>query len=43
LNEIFNGEVIDNSDVYTDYFEKGKVVIFQDHPAYEAARTRAAA
>ena len=43
LDEIFDGEVIDNSDVYTDYFEKGKVVIFQNHPEYNAARERATA
>ena len=43
LGEIFNGEVIDNSDSMTDYFEKGKVVIFPDHPEYINARARATA
>ena len=41
LDEIFNGEVIDNTDIMTDYFEKGKVVLFENHPQYQAARDRA--
>jgi len=41
LGEIFEGELIDNSDIYTDYMEKGRVVLFADHPHYTAARARA--
>ena len=34
-------EVIDNTDIMTDYFEKGKVVLFEDHPLYAEARKAA--
>jgi len=36
LHKIFDNEVID-----TDYFEKGRVVLFQDHPLYPAALAKA--
>jgi len=32
-----------NTDTSTDYFEKGRVVLFADHPLYAAARARATA
>ncbi len=31
----------DDTDFQTDYFEKGRAVIFEAHPLYVAARTRA--
>ena len=43
LGAIFAEDFIDNTDYMTDYFEKGKVVLFEDHAEYEAARVRAAA
>lgn len=43
LKDIFPDQVIDNSDSMTDYFEKGKVVLFEDHPLYETARAKAEA
>lgn len=30
-----------NTDTQTDYFEKGRVRLFEDHPLYAAARARA--
>ena len=41
LGNIFNTEYENNTDTMTDYFEKGKVVIFENHPEYAAARARA--
>ena len=41
LGRIFNDEYTNNSDSQTDYFEKGRVVLFDDHPLYAAARARA--
>ena len=41
LAEMFNDDFIDNTDYMTDYFEKGKVVIFESNPHYESARNRA--
>lgn len=41
------GRVVDadsyrnDTDLMTDYFDKGKVVLFEDHPLYAAARARA--
>ena len=32
---------VNNSDSMTDYFEKGRVVLFPDHPWYAHARARA--
>ena len=40
LCEIFAAEYKNNSDIMTDYFEKGKAVLFEDHPLYSAARAR---
>ena len=36
-------EYKNDTDISTDYFEKGKVVLFEDHPLYSEARKRALA
>lgn len=41
LGQIFCNEYQNNTDSQTDYFETGKVVLFEDHPQYNAARKRA--
>ena len=41
LNQIIPDGYVNNSDGMTDYFEKGRVTLFSDHPLYNAARTRA--
>lgn len=42
LCDIFGRDVYKNdTDTMTDYFDKGRVVLFSDHPLYAAARTRA--
>lgn len=42
LGVIFQGgEYENNTDSMTDYFEKGLVRLFEDHPLYVAARARA--
>ncbi|MEN9885461.1 MAG: hypothetical protein RL758_39 [Pseudomonadota bacterium] len=42
LGAIFSGgEYKNDTDCMTDYFEKGRVVLFEDHPLYAAARERA--
>lgn len=43
LVKVFGSLVIDNSDSQSDYFEKGKVVLFEGNPLYAAARARAEA
>jgi hypothetical protein len=43
LGHIFFEEYINNTDTMTDYFDKGRVVLFADHPLYAAARARAEA
>lgn len=44
LGQIFSGpEYRNDTDMTTDYFEKGRVVLFDDHPMYAAARARAEA
>lgn len=30
-----------DTDTMTDYFDQGRAVLFEDHPLYAAARTRA--
>ncbi len=32
---------VNNTDAMTDYFDKGNVTLFADHPLYAAARQRA--
>ena len=42
LGDIFSGdEYINNTDTMTDYFDKGRVVLFENHPLFAAARVRA--
>jgi len=43
LGKIFAAEYVNNSESMTDYFETGKVVLFEDHKLYAAARARATA
>ena len=44
LGHVFAGDEYKNdTDSMTDYFEKGRVVLFADHPLYAAARARATA
>jgi hypothetical protein len=38
LGRVFDGEYTNNTDTMTDYFEKGRVVLFADHALYAAAR-----
>lgn len=41
LGMIFPEECSNGTDIMTDYFEKDRVVFFEDHPLYPAARARA--
>ena len=41
LGAIFANEFVDDTDSMTDYFDKGRVNLFEDHPLYAAARARA--
>jgi hypothetical protein len=42
LGRIIPGDVYQNdTDITTDYFDKGRVVLFEGHPLYAAARARA--
>jgi len=41
LNKLFPDTYKNDTDIMTDYFEKGRVVLFADHPMYAAARKRA--
>lgn len=41
LDQIFSGDEYKNdSDLMTDYFDKGRVVLFENHPIYAQARAR---
>jgi hypothetical protein len=40
LGEIFE-EYQNHTDTMTDYFDRGKVVLFENHPLYAEARARA--
>lgn len=41
LGKVFaGGEYKNDSDIMTDYFDKGQVVLFEDHPVYGEARGR---
>lgn len=42
LGRLFD-EYQNDSDLTTDYFDQGKVVLFEDHPLYATARKRAEA
>lgn len=41
LGKVLAAEYKNNSDSMTDYFERGKAVIFEDNALYAAARQRA--
>ena len=41
LGTVLAGDYRNDSDYQTDYFDKGKAVIFETHPLYAAARARA--
>lgn len=41
LGQLFADNYQNNTDSMTDYFEKGRVVFFEDHPLYAQARARA--
>lgn len=43
LGEIFPDNYENDSNPMTDYFDKGRVRLFEDHPLYAAARARAEA
>ena len=42
LGRLFDAEYANDTDLMTDYFDKGKVVLFADHPLYSAACARVA-
>jgi hypothetical protein len=41
LGKVFSDEYRNETDTMTDYFDQGKVVLFENHPLYAAARVRA--
>lgn len=43
LGEMFAGtaDYSNDTDYNTDYFDKGRIVLFEDHPLYAVARARA--
>ena len=41
LGAMFPEAYENDTDMMTDYFDKGRVILFEDHPHYEAARKRA--
>jgi len=43
LGELFYDDYKNETDTSTDYFETGRVVLFETHQHYSAARMRAAA
>ena len=42
LGRIFDGCYKNDTDTQTDYFDKGKAVLFEGHPLYLIARARVA-
>jgi hypothetical protein len=38
LDKLFPAAYKNDSDSMTDYFEKGRVILFEDHPLYAQAR-----
>lgn len=40
LRNLFASEYKNDTDIQIDYFEKGKVVLFEDHPLYTVARNK---
>ena len=43
LGDILSGDYHNETDLQTDYFDKGKAVLFEEHPLYAAARKTAIA
>jgi len=43
LGVVISDSYKNDTDIQTDYFDKGRVVLFEDHPLYAAARARAEA
>lgn len=43
LGQIFPAEYSNTTDTMTDYFDKGRVVFFEDNPHYAPAKARAEA
>lgn len=43
LGAILGDSYINDSDLMSDYFDKGRAVLFEGHPLYAAARARAEA
>lgn len=43
LGDIFADNYKNDTDSQSDYFDKGRVALFEDHPEYAAARARAEA
>ena len=41
LDKLLSNSYRNETDLITDYFEKGRAVLFEDHPLYSAARARA--
>jgi hypothetical protein len=41
LAKVLSDVYRDDTDMQTDYFEKGKAVLFENHPLYAVARARA--
>lgn len=41
LGRVFKNDYVNDSDPMSDYFDKGRVVLFTDHPLYAPARARA--
>ena len=41
LGQVLSDLYINNTDTQTDYFDRGKAVLFEDHPLYASARARA--
>ena len=41
FKKIFGEDVIDDSEIMSDYFEKGRVHLTPGHPLYASARARA--
>lgn len=40
IHEMFPEHYVNRTDSMSDYFERGKVVLFEDHPLYAEARAR---
>lgn len=41
LGKVFSEGYVNDSDLMTDYFDKGRVRLFEDHPLYNDARAAA--